>query len=366
MSKKFSDKFIDTFSGGSGIAIVIAVLLVALAASVYSLYRVRSAVEAASEESRTPAAEAVEKSDSDTEAAPVSESGIITESGSYADTAEKPVKEKETGSETEDKSVSETQPESESDAVTKSGTESGTVDETESESETEDETENESETDAETVERDEDRIIVCIDPGHGYDDPGTDSDYLGEWSEKDIDLDIALRVSKYLCEKVTDTDVPFEVYMTRKDDNIPADAKKNDYDQYLYGPHMREEYIESIGIVDAVVSIHCDYYEEDPSIDGVHVFYSLGVNKKSASLALDIGDSIGQIVGKTAGGKLPDVQYTYYDDAYYITKCTPFPSVLVECGYVTNKKEAANLMDEKWRQKMAEAIAEGIITFLHV
>ena len=59
-------------------------------------------------------------------------------------------------------------------------------------------------------------------------------------------------------------------------------------------------------------------------------------------------------------------EYTYYDDAYYMTKCTPFPAVLVECGFISNETEAKNMLDDEWKNKMAQGIAQGIMAFLHI
>ena len=235
-----------------------------------------------------------------------------------------------------------------------------TADESESETLPEEQT-----TEAETFEPDEERIIICLDPGHGYDDPGTDSEWLGELSEKDITLDIAKRVAAIINERYSG-ELPLDIYLTRESDVAPEDAERNKYGQYLFNPQKRETYIESLGYVDALVSIHCDYYAEDPKRDGVCIFYSLNVNKSSVSLGLDVANGILSSVGVSASGRKPDVQYTYYDDAYYMTKCTPFPAILIECGFISNETEAKNMLDDGWKDKMAEGIAEGIMAFLHI
>lgn len=342
-----NNSFIKFMSGTTGILVVIAAIAVCAVISGFAVY---TAVQASAKPVIAEISPYSEQDGSQPEVESESESESAANTEPTSESATEPVTEP----------VTETEPET----VTESATETEPATETETEPATEPVTEpvTEAVTEAET-EPDEDKIIICIDPGHGYDDPGTDSDYLGDLSEKDITLDIALRAADILNTTIV-SDIPVEIYLTRSNDVIPAGAEKNEFDQYLFGPKLREAYIKSLGNVDALVSVHCDYYEEDETLDGVRIFYSLGVNKTSVTLGLDIADCITSNVGATAGGRLPDVQYTYYDDAYYITKCTPFPAVLVECGFVTNKTEAKNMLDEDWRQQMAKSIAEGIKVFL--
>lgn len=320
-----NNKFITFMGGTGGFVVVLAVIIVALAVSGYAAFT------ALRISARYASAYADEPSDVTTLADTTVDQ---IESDTSVQTTEPIVPEESTASESESA-------ESESETVTEEITE------------------------AETFEPDEERIIICLDPGHGYDDPGTDSEWLGELSEKDITLDISKRVAAIINERYSG-ELPLDIYLTRESDEAPEGAERNKYGQYLFGPQKREAYIESLGYVDALVSIHCDYYAEDSKRDGVCIFYSLNVNKSSVSLGLDIANGILTNVGKSESGREPDVQYTYYDDAYYMTKCTPFPAVLIECGFISNETEAKNMLDDEWKDKMAEGIAQGIMAFLHI
>ena len=44
----------------------------------------------------------------------------------------------------------------------------------------------------------DERITICVDPGHGFGDVGTTSAYLGEWSEKDVTFSIAAMLKEEL------------------------------------------------------------------------------------------------------------------------------------------------------------------------
>ena len=50
---------------------------------------------------------------------------------------------------------------------------------------------------------------------------------------------------------------------------------------------------------------------------------------------------------------------------FYVIKCAPCPAALVECGFISNRKERENLMDPKYRDRIAKALAEGIIAYLN-
>ena len=48
---------------------------------------------------------------------------------------------------------------------------------------------------------------------------------------------------------------------------------------------------------------------------------------------------------------------------YYILKKTEVPTVIVECGFLSNHKEAEKLSDEAYQGKIAEAVVKGIKSF---
>ena len=51
------------------------------------------------------------------------------------------------------------------------------------------------------------------------------------------------------------------------------------------------------------------------------------------------------------------------NDSYYILLNVTPPAVIVECGFLTNPDEKEKLLTEEYQQKMAEAIAMGIIEY---
>ncbi|MDD4772581.1 MAG: N-acetylmuramoyl-L-alanine amidase [Eubacteriales bacterium] len=208
-----------------------------------------------------------------------------------------------------------------------------------------------------------DNPVIIVDAGHGYDDPGTSGDLLGDLLEKNITLDIALKLGAILEGE------DCEVYYTRKDDVIPKNAPRNTEGLYLLNAYAREDFInlkQSEIYVDVVVSVHCDSYERDPGVNGVRIFYYKDNSKRIAVLADSIAAAIKRALGIEDKPHLtpPSIDGLNRENAFYITKCTDIPSVLVETGFVTNKTDAANFLTDKWRQDMAQGIADGVLRFL--
>ena len=51
---------------------------------------------------------------------------------------------------------------------------------------------------------------------------------------------------------------------------------------------------------------------------------------------------------------------------FYVLKYTKMPAVLLECGFMTNKKEAELLRSYEYRKKVGNAIAEGILQYFAI
>ena len=52
------------------------------------------------------------------------------------------------------------------------------------------------------------------------------------------------------------------------------------------------------------------------------------------------------------------------NESYFLLKKTPSPTVIVECGFLSNSEEAALLATEEYQDKVAEAVKAGILEYL--
>lgn len=191
---------------------------------------------------------------------------------------------------------------------------------------------------------------VLIDAGHGYPDGGA----VGNSGtvESDINLDIALELKKLL-EKSG-----FYVILTRNDENTPAEVNENKKIRQIKREDLsiRRNMRDEVG-ADIFVSIHQNKFT-DSKYWGAQVFYSKD-NHESRELGealqrslIDVLDPSNTRSAKEDSGSI------------FILKNAQIPSVLIECGFLSNDKEEKLLNTEKYRQKIAWAIFCGIINYM--
>ncbi|MBQ8510719.1 MAG: N-acetylmuramoyl-L-alanine amidase [Clostridia bacterium] len=187
-------------------------------------------------------------------------------------------------------------------------------------------------------------FTVCIDPGHGYGDEGARSQVVDGVVEREVNLDVALRL-RDLLESVGVT-----VSMTH-DTNTPPDGEESSYTIDL---ETRMNIANSFG-ADRFVSIHCDSYPADTSVSGVRIYYVRG--RDADSLASQTADAI----AAELEGSTPRIMPMNENDTYYVIRVSEAPGLLVEIGFLSNPEEAASMLDEDWKQSMALGIANGLI-----
>lgn len=189
------------------------------------------------------------------------------------------------------------------------------------------------------------RPCIVLDAGHGGADPGkVGGDNV---LEKDLNLAIVYKLKTLFENK------GFEVVLTRTDDK----ALVSDHSKALKVEDMRNRValIEKIHPV-MTVSIHQNSYT-DPDVSGPQVFFF----KNSPE-----GETIAATVQAALNEQLdpPKKRVSKSNDDYYILKKTPTPTVIVECGFLSNPEEAAKLTDSAYQDKLARAVYSGVCSYL--
>lgn len=185
---------------------------------------------------------------------------------------------------------------------------------------------------------------VVIDSGHGGNDPGKIG--INDAKEKDINLQIAQKVKMLLEEK------GIKVVMTREDDSTLA--KETDTNKKVQDMKARVELINNTA-PDIAVSIHQNSYQ-DASVHGAQVFYY--THSEEGEKAATIMQKALLAVDKDNHRQAKE------DNTYYLLKRTEVPTIIVECGFLSNPEEADKLVTEDYQQQIAEAIVQGITTCL--
>lgn len=186
--------------------------------------------------------------------------------------------------------------------------------------------------------------VIMLDPGHGgYGSPGTNSNM--KIYEKDVTFAIAQKTAEILREHGA------TVIMTRSGDEAL----------------FLDERVEMIRSQDpdVFVSIHSDG-SDSKSLYGTHTFYY-------RSFSMPLADAIHkQLVNAYRTYYYKDRASKEYEKVdmdikffpYMVARVEECPSVLVECGYLTNENDARFLTDPNGQAVLATAIAQGIVDYL--
>lgn len=188
-----------------------------------------------------------------------------------------------------------------------------------------------------------------IDPGHGGTFPGRVNE--DKVLEKEINLDIALKLDQLLEETGA------QVIMTRRADTdlIPPESKEEklllqqraDLEQRI---KMSEQ-----SKADYFISIHCNSIPND-KWQGAQTFYN-PEDPESQKLAQAIQQMLVEQLGDYDREALPR-------EDTYLFKNAAVPTVIVECGFLSNQEEAAKLQDPAYQQQLAWAVYLGINNYL--
>lgn len=214
---------------------------------------------------------------------------------------------------------------------------------------------------------------VVIDAGHGGKDPGA---VVGQAREKDIVLQIALKLGNYIKEKLPDVKV---IYTRRTDVFVPlfersVIANKNNADlfisihanycsspsikgteTYVLGLHRTEDNLNVAKKENSVILLEKDYttrYEGfNPNLSESYIMFELIQNThldQSVVFAGILQDSF----QKHAQRASRDVRQA----GFLVLRETAMPGVLIETGYLSNQSESNYLMTDTGREALALSI----------
>jgi N-acetylmuramoyl-L-alanine amidase len=190
------------------------------------------------------------------------------------------------------------------------------------------------------------QVVVMIDAGHGGNDPGHETSISGHQDEKYLNLKIAKFLGNYIEKYLDNVKV---VYTRTNDSSVSLDK--------------RVEKANSAK-VDYFLSIHCNG-NESKSVRGTESHVHSMSSKKSVSLARMIEKQFSSRAGRHSRGVKDknDLQHSLQ-----VLKFTEMTSVLVECGFITNTREANYLNSTYGQEIIASAIFRafrGFVTKQH-
>lgn len=186
--------------------------------------------------------------------------------------------------------------------------------------------------------------VIVIDAGHGGIDAGVHGVATGA-KESDVNLAIAKKLKGYFAG------AGFKAVMTRTDNGGLYGLSTSGFK--MRDMKKRKQIIEDCH-ADMVISVHQNSCPV-PSRRGGTVFFdkTSECGKALADLIQNALNNMEECVKKSSA----------LAGDYYMLKCTKSPSVIVECGFMTNAEDDRLLSTEDYQDKIAYAIFKGAVSY---
>ena len=186
---------------------------------------------------------------------------------------------------------------------------------------------------------------IVLDAGHGGIDGGVVGILTGV-KESELNLSIVKKLEDYCLN------AGFSVVLTRKTQAglyglATSNLKRKDM-QARKDIILKER-------PDLVVSVHLNKFSL-ASRRGAQVFYRED-SAQGKILAQSIQNSFNSMDEASR-------QSTPLSGDYYLLNCSDYPSVIAECGFLSNPEDEALLITEEYQSKVAYAIFKGIVEYL--
>jgi len=218
--------------------------------------------------------------------------------------------------------------------------------------------------------------IIVLDPGHGGKDPGAIG--VNNIREKDINLDVTLRLGKLIEKKIKDVNV---IYTRRSDEfvdlykrgkianehkgklfiSIHCNSTKkrptntNGIEVYLLRPGRTEEAIAIAERENSVIK-----YEDDPSRYEQLTDENFILVSMAHSSFMKYSESFAEMLNSQFRHNTKLKARGVKQAGFYVLVGASMPSVLIESGFITNKKDSNYLKSNSGQQQLAEAIFDAI------
>lgn len=192
---------------------------------------------------------------------------------------------------------------------------------------------------------------ILIDAGHGGEDPGAVSDYSGI-KEKDANLEIALKLKELLLNE------NYKVIMSREEDILQYEpGTVNIVEKRKQDLFRRKKMMDEAG-ANIVVSIHMNKFPQTQYF-GAQTFFPPG-SPESQRLAASIQKALREEVDP--GNQRESL---VKKEPIIILRDYKTTTAIVECGFLSNQDEEKKISSSEYRQKLANAIKNGIVNYFN-
>ena len=191
--------------------------------------------------------------------------------------------------------------------------------------------------------------VICLDPGHGGYDGGAKARDSGVW-EKVINMAVAQKTALLL------EDLGATVVFTRSSDYaLCDDVRPQGKTKKRQDMERRIQLIKDENCT-MVISIHMNEFR-NRSQSGPIVYFRKGK---------DEGRLLAGIMQQALiDGLAPKRKRVAQSEEFYIL-LLDIPSVLVECGFISNPAEEKLLLSEEYQKKIAKSITAGVVEYVQL
>ncbi|MDD5131542.1 MAG: N-acetylmuramoyl-L-alanine amidase [bacterium] len=217
---------------------------------------------------------------------------------------------------------------------------------------------------------------IVIDPGHGGKDPGAIGQYGTK--EKDVNLSLAFKLAQLLHEKTN-----LQVILTRKEDefiplaertqianlkkadlfvsihcNSGLDRKASGFEIYFLSERATDMEAEAVANIENSV---IDLEDRSAVTDKLKaILWSLTLNE----FVNDSSELCSFVVGRVNEMDVDLLNRGVKQAGFYVLRGAKMPAVLVECAFLSNKREERLLNKGSFNDKIAKTIFNGIMDYI--
>ena len=188
--------------------------------------------------------------------------------------------------------------------------------------------------------------LIILDAGHGGTDGGSSAQ--DGTKESTINLEVTLKTDAVLGLLGADT------LLVRNMDTDLSDASAQSISQKKVTDIRNRVALVNSHPDSVLVSIHQNTYPEE-RYSGAQVFYSGEGKALAEKLQTNLAQTLDPSNQRQAKTISPDV---------YLMNHVTVPAVLVECGFLSNREEAAKLKSAEYQRQLAVAIGVTIVNHL--
>lgn len=222
-------------------------------------------------------------------------------------------------------------------------------------------------------------FVVVLDAGHGGKDPGRPTSY--GYKEKDISLDIVLKVGKNL-ESVPGVSVIYtrktDIFLELRERATIAnkadadlfvsvhcnahDSQAHGTETYVLGLHRNDSNFKVAQKENEVIFLEKDYEKNYEGFDPTSPESFIGLTLLQEDY-LDQSILLASTIQKNFTETLKRKNRGVKQAGFWVLHNTYMPSVLVETGFITNKKEGDYLNSKRGKIEVSKSISDAILSY---